>query len=33
MQDGNIVKAMTRQELLDKNESLEDIFFDVTEEN
>lgn len=33
MQDGNIVKAMTKQELLDKNESLEDIFFDVTEGN
>ncbi|MBC8062198.1 MAG: ABC transporter ATP-binding protein [Clostridiaceae bacterium] len=33
MKEGNIVLAMTKQELLDKNESLEDIFFSVTEAN
>lgn len=33
MKEGNIVMATTKQELLDKNESLEDIFFNVTEGN
>ena len=33
MQDGNIMKSITKEELLHKNESLEDIFFDVTEDN
>ncbi|BDB02968.1 ABC transporter ATP-binding protein [Clostridium botulinum] len=31
MKEGNIVFARTKQELIDKNESLEEIFFEVTE--
>lgn len=31
MKEGNIVFARTKQELIDKNESLEQIFFEVTE--
>ena len=31
MKDGEVVFARTRQELVDKNESLEQIFFEVTE--
>lgn len=33
MNKGSIVLARTREELKDRNESLEQIFFDVTEEN
>jgi ABC-2 type transport system ATP-binding protein len=33
MQEGNILMSMTKQELLDKNESLEKIFFNATEGN
>jgi len=33
MKEGNVLMSMTKQELLDKNESLEDIFFNVTEGN
>ncbi|ENK1244828.1 ABC transporter ATP-binding protein [Clostridium botulinum] len=31
MKEGNIVFAMTKEELINKNESLEEIFFEVTE--